>query len=56
VSKSTEQQIKNYEQGAAASRQIQIRMEAAGNTSGAKLAAESVDANLDRVNELKGRR
>ncbi|WP_406418379.1 hypothetical protein [Streptomyces sp. NBC_01614] len=54
--KSTDQQINNYEQGAAESRQLQVRMEAAGNTSAAKLAAQSVDANLDRVNELKGRR
>lgn len=55
MSKSTEQQIKNYEQGAGSCRAMQKGMQAAGNHDVARQYREAADANLDRVNELKGR-
>lgn len=52
-----EQKIKNYQQGAADSLKIQRKQEAAGNKGGAELARQSVNANLDAINDLKkGRR
>lgn len=45
----------DYEKGAAASRAAQLKAQAAGNAEVARVAAESVDANLDRINELKGK-
>lgn len=50
-----QQQIENYEQGAAECRAMQQRMEAAGHPEVARGYGEAMDANLDRVNELKGR-
>ncbi|MEV7387594.1 hypothetical protein [Streptomyces sp. NPDC091215] len=50
--KSTEQQIADYQQGAARSRALQLRMQAEGHTAAAGIAAESVDANLDAINTL----
>ncbi|MEH0586200.1 hypothetical protein QA942_19770 [Streptomyces sp. B21-106] len=50
-----QQQIDNYTQGAAHCRDMQIHMAAAGNQDAARGYGEAMDANLDRVNELKGR-
>jgi len=49
--------IEGYQQGAADCRDMQKRMQASGNTAVANAYREAMDANLDRVNELKkGRR
>ncbi|WP_143655815.1 hypothetical protein [Streptomyces sp. XY006] len=55
VAKNKQQQIKDYQQGAADCREAQKRMQAAGNTETAKAYGNAVDANLDRINELNGR-
>lgn len=52
MSKTSKQQIENYKQGAAESRALQVQAAAGGDTELARLAAQSVDANLDRINEL----
>jgi hypothetical protein len=52
----TEQKIKNYEQGAADCRAMQLRMQAEGKTETARAHGEAVDANLDAINQLKGQR
>lgn len=45
----------DYEKGAAASRAAQLKAQAAGSAEAARVAAESVNANLDRINQLKGK-
>ncbi|MCX4232051.1 hypothetical protein [Streptomyces ortus] len=45
----------DYEKGAAASRAAQLKAQAAGNAEAARVAAESADANLDRINQLTGK-
>ncbi|MGW5616250.1 hypothetical protein [Streptomyces sp. NPDC003877] len=55
MAKNKQQQIKDYQQGAADCREAQKRMQAAGNTETAKAYGNAVDANLDRINELNGR-
>lgn len=45
--------ISDYEQGATTSRNLQRQMEAAGRPDIARLHGEAVDANLDRINDLK---
>lgn len=48
-----DKKIQGYQQGAVNSLKLQRQMEAAGNQAGAKLAAESVNANLDAAAALK---
>lgn len=50
---SKEQKIQQYEKAAADSRDLQQRAEAVGSTEIARVAGESVDANLDAINKLK---
>ncbi|MFC4500652.1 MULTISPECIES: hypothetical protein [Streptomyces] len=54
MTSTNQQQIETYQQGAAECRALQLQQQAAGNTDVARLAAEGVDANLDRINELNG--
>ncbi|MEW2300257.1 hypothetical protein AB0958_09780 [Streptomyces sp. NPDC006655] len=51
--KSKQEQIQNYEQGAAECRALQRAAQQAGRYDVAARHAEAVDANLDKVNELK---
>ncbi|MEH0442468.1 hypothetical protein QA811_02035 [Streptomyces sp. B21-102] len=48
-----QQQIEDYTKGAAHCRDMQIHMAAAGDRDAARGYGEAMDANLDRVNELK---
>ncbi|MEV7394929.1 hypothetical protein [Streptomyces sp. NPDC091215] len=52
MTRTTAQQIADYQQGAARSRALQLRMQDEGHTAAAEIAAESVDANLDAINTL----
>jgi hypothetical protein len=46
--------ISDYEAGAAQSLAAQREAEAAGQAEAARVAAASVDANLDAINRIKG--
>ncbi|MEU2339935.1 hypothetical protein ABZ608_41490 [Streptomyces sp. NPDC013172] len=50
--KSKQEQVENYERGAAECRDLQLSAEQAGNHHLARLHGEAVNANLDAINHL----
>lgn len=50
MARTPEQQIADYQNGAAKTRDFQVRMQAAGDTATAKAAADLKDGYLDAIN------